>query len=418
VKKVETPKPTHSMIVHKSAPDTTTASAGAAKCSLQNVRQIGAFAKDGGIAIGFGQQSGLVAWSSPEGLRIKPLSSAGVAAGSALPTSFPKGTKPAAIIAVGQGFAVIAERTEMASGPCESTCGDKPCPEAKPGETPAQTCQKPIGHDYFVVQTDLEGKNSNAGRPFHTGLVDIETILPGDGRASGILTKNEVIWIQTRPDGRLDSERVELPSGAYVIPVRGSGPPAILILDKDGSMRLLDERGTHDIEGKFAGMQGKATAAPPAKKAAAPTGKSPAAPAPAAPAPAKPTVEMNFRSYWSAKGEIAIGHRLGDATQYAVIEKLVLRMLSETESQSVRETFAASLDIRIESGRLQRIGWDKRPIGSDIDVHEADPASDTSRLRYAWSGSAFVFALPSNPPHQTEAQAVGIVSAKCANEKP
>ena len=48
----------------------------------------------------------------------------------------------------------------------------------------------------------------------------------------------------------------------------------------------------------------------------------------------------------------------------------------------------------------------------------ADAAADTSRMRHAWSGSAFVFALPSNPPHQTEAQAVGIVAATCGNEKP
>lgn len=420
VKNVETPKPTMPTeptkptpsVVHLPAGDATTSNAGAPQCSLQTVQQIGAFAKGGGIAVGFGEHSGLVAWSSPEGLRIKPLTSAGVATGSAIPTPVPKGTKPIEIIATGRGFAVIAKRIETTTGPCEAACGDKPCPEVKPDESAPQTCEKPTGHEFFVLLTDQDGKNPTAGRPFHTGLVDIETILPGDGRAIGVMTKNEIVWIQRRPDGRLDSERIELPSAEAIVPVRGLGPPAVLLVDKDGSMQLLDERGVHDIEGKFMGMQPKAAAILP-KRGATPAGKPPAAPP-----PAKPASDTSFRSHWGANGRLEVARRLGNVTQYATIEKLVLRMLNDSESSGVRELFANSIDVQVDNGHLRRIGWDKQPIGSDIDVHQADPAADISRMRYAWSGSAFVFAHPSNPPHQVEAQAVGIVAANCASVKP
>lgn len=425
--KIETPKATSSSGTNLSAsgtnvsaPDTTTANVGAEKCTVQNVQQIGALAKGGGIAVGFGRQSGLVAWSSPEGLRLKPLSMAGVVSGSGITTPVPKGTKPVEIVAIGRGFAVIAKRIETTPGPCETT------PEVKPSEAAPETCEKPTGHEFFVLLTDVDGRNAVAGRPFHTGLVDIETILPGDGRAFGVMTKNEVIWIQKRPDGRLDSERVELPQVASIIPVSGLGPPALLLVNKDGSMQLLDERGTHDIEGKFGGMQSKAAPPAPApapkKSAAAPVGKTPAAP-PAAPPPAPPAVskpagDMGFRCHWGAKGRLEVGRRVGDNTQYAIIEKLELRMLNDADSQEIRASFTNSVDVQIDKGHLRRIGWDKRPIGSDFDVHEADAAADASRMRHAWSGSAFVFAHPSNPPHQTEAQAVGIVSASCANVKP
>jgi hypothetical protein len=183
-------------------------------------------------------------------------------------------------------------------------------------------------------------------------------------------------------------------------------------------MQLLDERGTHDIEGKFIGMQAKAGATPPTKPGATPAGKPPAGKPPTGSPPAKPGGAMTFRSHWSDKGRIEIGRRLGDATQYATIEKLVLRMLSDSESQGIRESFANAVELQLDNGRLRRMGWDKRPIGDDFDVHEADPAADTSYMHYVWSGSAFVFAHPSNPPHQAEALAVGIVAATCANEKP
>ncbi len=413
-KKVETLPVPEVPVLHVAASDATTVNAGAPKCTLQNVQQIGAFAKGGGIAVGFGQRGGLIAWSSPEGLRLKPLTSAGVAMGSAIATSFPKGVTPVEIIAVGRGFAVIVKRIETTAGPCETTCGDKPCPEVKPGEAaPPSSCAKPTGHQFFVLLTDHLGKNPTAGRPFHTGLVDIETVLRGDGRAIGMMTKTDVVWIQKRPDGRLDSERVELPSADYVIPIRGFGPPAVLLLDKEGSMRLLDERGTHDIEGKFVGMPSKGGATPPTKRGAAPAAKPPPTPP-----LAKPAVEMNFWSHWGAKGSIEIGRRIGDVAHYAIIEKLVLRVLNDTENSGIRESFTNFVDIQIDNGHWRRVGWDKRPIGDDIDVREADAAADTTRMHQAWSGSAFVFVHPSNPPHQVDAQAVGIVTATCANVKP
>lgn len=421
-----TQKPTDQNITHKAALEATAATAGAAKCAFQNVQQIGALAKDGQIAIGFGDQGGLAAWTSPDGPRVKPLSSAGVAQGSAAPIQFPKGTQPAAVVAVGRGFAVIAKRIETAALPCEASCGDKPCPvpapaakpDAKPDEKPAegapQTCEKQVGYEYFTQLTGLDGKNPSAGRPFHTGLVDIETILPGDGRAAGLLTKSELVWLQKRPDGRLDSERIELPNDEMVIPILGAGPPSVLLINNSGSMRLLDERGFHEIEGKFIGMAGKPAAAPPAKPAAA--GK----PAPAAPPPKpapKPAQEMTIRSHWGAHGRIEVVRRLGDSTQFAVVEKLVVRMLPDAESQEIRESFAKALDLRLENGRLRRTGWDKQPVGGDIDAHEADPAADVTQMHIAWTGNAFVFAHRSNPPHRTDAPSVGIVAAVCAGAK-
>ena len=421
VKPVEKPPVTSSKnAAHKAVAEPTQANAGAAKCTIQNGQHIGALAKDGGFAIGFGEQGGLAAWSSPEGMRVKTLSLAGTSEGSSTAISFPKGAQPVEIAPVARGYAIIAKRIESTVGPCEATCGDKPCPPGKPEAAPAQTCEKPTGHQFFVQLTDIDGKNPSAGRPFNTGLVDIETILLGDGRAFGVLTKNEVVWIQKRPDDRLDAERVEFPAGQLIVPVHGFGPPAVVVVDKDGSMQLLDERGIHEIQGKFAGPPGKAAPAPapaPAPKAGTNPGGKPAAPAPAAPA-VKPGPEMIFRVQWGPKGRLEVARRIGEVAQYATIEKLELHMLNDSESQEIRESFAKALDVRMESGKLRRTTWDKKPLGDDINVHDADPTGTIARVRTVWTGSVFVFAQPSIPTQHPDATAVGILVANCTSAKP
>lgn len=437
VVKVEPPKVTPTIAVHPPVPAMTNANVGAQRCTLQNVQHVGALARDGQLALGFGERGGLLAWSSPDGIRIKPVSPLGIASGASIAISYPKTVQPAAVAAVARGFALFARRVETAAGPCEGSCGDKPCPEVKPGEAAPQTCDKPTGYEYFVQLTDLDGKNPSAGRPFHTGLVDIESLLPGDGRAFGALTKNEVVWIQKRPDGRLDAERVELPGVEHVVPVFGHGPPAVLLVDKDGGMRLLDERGSHDIDGGFGGAQPKAATPAPAPKPSAtppkpgvtppkpavqpPLGKTPPPPPagkpPVLPA-AKPASNVRFRCHWGPKGRLEVSRQEGTTTQYAAIEKLVLRILKDSENPEIRESFVSEVEARMENGKMRRLGWDKRPVGDDVDVSEADPLADTARTRPVWSGSAFVFAHPSHPPHQLEAHAVGIVVATCGNKGP
>jgi hypothetical protein len=505
---VDTPKETAKKgAIHKAVPAASMTNAGAAKCSLQNVQQIGPLAKDGGIAVGFGQEGGLAAWTSPDGPRVKRLSALGLAQGASVPIQFPKGATPAAIIPVSRGFVIIAKRIEKTAAPCpaevkpaetkpaevkpadakpndtkpanakpanakpadakpsdtkpanakpanakpadakpantkpaevkpadakpantkpadakpadakpaevkpaEAKPAEEKPAEATPAEGIAETCEKPTGYQFFTQLTDLDGKSPSAGRPFQTDLVDIETVLPGDGRAIGLLTKNEVIWVQKRPDGRLDSDRVPMPAADYVVPVMGGGPPAVLLIDKDGSMQLLDERGNHDVEGQFGGNQGK-TAKPPAKPAAA-------AKTPAGAPPAKPAGEVKYRSHWAANGQIEVARLVGDKTQIALIDKLGLRMLGDAESQDIRDSFLTSFDVYLENGRLRRTSWDKQPVGTDIDVHEVDGAADITQMHFAWTGSAFVFAHRSSPPHRPEAPAVGIVAAICGSAKP
>ncbi len=411
VKPVEKPKPPP--IVNQAVAEPTTANANAERCSLQNVQQIGALAKEGGFAVGFGTHGGLAVWSSPEGNRVKPLTTAGASAGSGSSISFPKGVHPVEVVPVARGFAILAKRIETAPGPCVGTCGDKPCPEVKPGE-PATTCDAPIGYEYFVQLTDLDGKNPSAGRPFHTGMVDIDKILPGDGRAFGVLTKKEIVWIQKRPDGRMDSERLELTAEEMVIPVLGAGPPAILLLGKDGSLELLDERGKHEVEGKFAASPTKPGAAPAPPKAGSPA---PAKPSPTAAAPAS-GAKMLMRGQWGANGRIEIARRLGDTAQYAVVEKMTLRLANESETQTMGASFSGIVDSQWENGKLRRTSWDKRPVGNDIDVHDVDPAANAARARSVWSGKAFIFAHPTNPPHRAETQSLGIVSATCGTTTP
>ena len=464
---------------HVTMADVTTANAGAARCSLQEAK-VGALAKDGGVAVGFGERGGLVAWTSPHGMRVKPLTPAGVPNGSAVPISFPKGSVPIAVAAIGRGFAVIGKRIEPASEPCAGACGDKPCSEvqpsdAKPAETkpadakpeavkpgdakhanakssaakpgnskpadaksavakpvdakpgtakpsdtrpaeskpaeakpvdvkpgegkPAQACTNPLPHEFFVQLADIDGGHATAGRPFHTGHADIETILSGDGNAIGLITKTDVVWIRKRPDGRLDTTRVELPRAAFVVPIRGLGPPGILLVNDDGSMRLLDERGVHEINGKFVGAASKPGATPP-KPGASPS--------------VRPSILVRPSGQWGPAGRIEVARRVGDLTQYAFVEKLELRVLGDAESQQIRESFTNRVEPIMENGRLQRIGWDKRPVGGDINPREIDIAADLSRSHFAWSGSVFVFAHPSSPAHRAEALAAGIVVANCA----
>ncbi len=407
VKPVEQPKPKPA-IVNQPLAWAAATNTNADRCTLQNAQQIGALAKEGTFALGFGTHGGLAVWSSPEGNRAKPLTPTGASSGSAVSISFPKGVHPVEVVPVARGFAILAKKIEVMSGPCAGSCGDKPCPEAKAGEA-APTCDTPTGYEYYVQLTDIDGKNPSAGRPFHTGVVDIEKILPGDGRAFGVLTKKQIVWVQKRPDGRLDSEAIELPESYAVIPVLGVGRPAILLLDKDGSLQLFDERGIHDIEGEFATTPGKTA---PTTKTAPPGPAKPSATAAAAPG------KMIVRGQWGAKDRIEVARKTGETTQYAVIEKLALRMANETESQEIGKSFGAIVDAQWENGKLRRTTWDKRPVGNDIDVAEADPMAHAARARFVWSGSTFVMAYPTSPAHRTEMQSLGILAATCGGSKP
>lgn len=410
VKPVEQPKPKPA-IVNQPLAGATATNTNADRCTLQNAQQIGALAKEGTFALGFGTHGGLAVWSSPEGNRAKPLTPAGASAGSAVSISFPKGVHPVEVVPVARGFAILAKKLEVMSGPCAGSCGDKPCPEAKPGEA-APTCDTPTGYEYYVQLTDIDGKNATAGRPFHTGVVDIEKILPGDGRAFGVLTKKQIVWVQKRPDGRLDSDAIELPESSIAVPVLGVGRPALLLLDKDGSLQLFDERGIHDIEGEFAITPGTPGKTAPTTKAATPGPAKPPAAAAAA------SGKMIVRGQWGAKDRIEVARKLGETTQYAVIEKLALRMANESESQEIGRSFGAIVDAQWENGKLRRTTWDKRSVGNDIDVAQADPMAHTARARFVWSGSTFVMAYPTSPPHRTEMQSLGILSATCGSAKP
>ncbi len=389
------PEPAKVVITHVAPAEATAANAAASRCSLQS-EQVGALAKDGSFAIGFGQQGGLVAWSGPEGVRAKPLTSAGKTGGPGVSIAFPRGSDPAEIAPLGQGFVILAKRTEYVDGMCPGKCTDATCagwPAGKPQPHVCkskceQPCKRPSAINYFVQYTDLEGHNATAGMPFRTGPEGIVAAIAGDGKSMAFITGKDIIWIRTRPDGKIESERIEMPAAKFVLPVRGNGPPTLLLAEENGSLEVVEERKTREVTGSLVDKK---------------SGR---------------LVDARLQSRWGADNHIHVARQAWmvslDSIQYAHIENYELRYAGEPQGKGFREPFAEYVEPHLVDGRFRRSSWLQKAVGEDIDLQNADAAADVSNARFAWSGSVFVFVYLTRPAHREAVRAVGIVAADCA----
>jgi len=356
--------------------EATTANAAAPRCSLSSPVELAAIASDASFAVGFGEKGGLVAWSTPAGIRGRALDAASNVVGSEIDLSLPIGAKPIEIAPLGRGFVVVAQRVETKNSVCEGRCIDSTCSGWTAG-TPAphicksscpKPCVVPVKHEYFLRHVDQFGKIIGGQKSWITGLVNVEAILHGDGRGLGILTGSELVWVQTDDPLGMVMKRQPLPSMAYALPIRGRRNPSLLAVAEDGSARLVDVDGDHALQGTIGDAR---------------SGR---------------ILDARLQARWDTNDRLHIAKQAWmsalDAIQYSYVEKGVVLTRNDIERGGFREPFAEYVEPHFEDGRFRRRSWLQRSIGEDIDLRVMDPAADVRRAKFVWTGKTFLFVYP------------------------
>ncbi|WP_437678975.1 hypothetical protein [Sorangium sp. So ce131] len=393
---------------HRPAPEATTANAGAARCQLRGPSDLGALAPGGVFAVGFGDRGGLAVWAGPGGARARPLTAFTEPAGAEVALALPKDAAPREVVPVAGGFVVLAQRLVVRPLACASRCVDATCSSWPAGTPQPHVCYRPclrpcprlepVG--LVAQRTDSAGCALGAWVPLQGGPFDIEAVIPGTDRAFALVTGKDFIsihlpatrapaarsWAARAPaSGALEVTRSELPAADYALPVRGSGPPTLLLLDEGGALRVVGPGGVRSVQGNFTdALSGR-------------------------------LLDARLQARWGPDGRIHVARQVWlssmDTLQYAVLDAidapgvagaggaldhLALRPDGAAERGALRPPFAEYIEPHGERGRFRRRTWLQRTVGEDIDLREADPDASDARARIAWSGEAFAitYAVP------------------------
>lgn len=362
---------------HEIPDEATTAHAAATHCSAAAPVDISSISTAPAFALGFGEKGGLVAWSTPAGLRGRALDGAGRLLASEVNLSLPVDAKPIEIAPLGQGFVVVAQRVETQNSFCEGRCIDATCSGWPAGSPQPHVCMRscpkpcviPRHHEFFLGYVDLLGKTIGGQKSWQAGLVGVEAMLHGDGRSLGIMTGNEIVWVQTDDVVGLSMKRVPLPSMMYALPIRGRRKPSLLAVAEDGSVRLVDAEGEHPLEGTIGNAQ---------------SGR---------------ILDARLQARWDTNDRLHIAKQAWmsslDSIQYSYVDKGIVLTPEGIQRGEFRAPFAEYVEPHFENGRFRRRSWLQRSIGEDIDLRAYDPAADAGRASFVWTGKTFLFVYPS-----------------------
>lgn len=369
-------KPEAPLAPHLTPEEATTANAAAKQCSSSSPVDVASIAAVDAFAVGFGERGGLVAWSSSSGIQGRVLDAGGHFLLSAMNLSLPNDAKPIEIAPLGQGFVVIAQRVETQNSLCEGRCIDATCSGWPAGSPQPHICSSscpkpcviPLRHEFFLRYVDLGGKNIGGQKSWTSGLVGVEAVLHGDGRSLGILTGNEIVWVQTDDVLGLVMKREKLPLMTYALPIRGRGKPSLLAVAEDGSVRLVDAAGEHPLQGSIGdGRSGR-------------------------------ILDARLQARWDTNDQLHIAKQAWmtslDSIQYSFVDQGIVHTRDESERGVFRAPFAEYVEPHFEAGRFRRRSWLQRSIGEDIDLQAVDPAADVRRAQFVWTGKTFLFVYP------------------------
>ncbi|WP_437304330.1 hypothetical protein [Sorangium sp. So ce388] len=222
---------------------------------------------------------------------------------------------------------------------------------------------------------DSAGCALGAWVPLQGGPLDIEAVIPGTDRAFALVTGKDFISLhlpaaRAAASDALEVTRRELPAADYALPVRGSGPPSLLLLDEGGALRVVGPDGVRSVQGHFTdGLSGR-------------------------------LLDARLQARWGPDGRIHVARQVWlssmDTVQYAVLDALdspgaagaggaldhlALRPDGAAERGALRPPFAEYVEPHGERGRFRRRTWLQRTVGEDIDLRAADPDASDARAR-------------------------------------
>jgi hypothetical protein len=361
---------------HVAPAEATARNAGAEHCDLHAPVDIAVIEQSDDFAIGFGERGGLIAWSTSEGTRVRPLSTTGAATGAGIVIDWPRTAKPVEVVPFARGFLVVGKRVEYRMSACESQCTDATC-AGWPAGTPQphvcsypclKPCQVPNSQQFVMQYVDLTGKSFAEPTMSASNFVDLEAVIQGDGRSIGLVTGDEMLWIRTNDRDAIVLNSRSLPRIRYALPVRGKGSPTLLGLDEDGSAQMIDEYGVHAVKGSLIdGRSGR-------------------------------IIDARLQARWDSNGRLHVARQAWmislDSIHYAVIDNFEVRSVLELGERGFREPFAEYVEPHLEDGRFRRSSWLQRVVGDDIDLRRKDPKANANHARFAWTGKSFLFAYP------------------------
>jgi hypothetical protein len=350
-------------VANRPPPEATNANAGAPRCVLRGPVELGVMAPGGGFALGFGVAGGLAAWSSARGVEVRPVASDGQPRGEAVLLSESALIAPVEVVPVPGGFAVVSLRALRTVVPrsCQAVCPDRLEPDAC-----WEVCRKgrvePYARDLLVQQVDLAGRASSTTAERRIGPIAIEAVIEGERGDFGLLTGKELLTVRA---GGMEIDATELPKAAFALPVRGEGPPSVLLLHEDGRVRLVSAGGVTAVRGSVLDEG------------------------------AGQIIDARLQARWAADGKIHLARqawlRSRASIRYAVIDAGALRFEGPPE-EAFRAPFAEYLEPRVQGSALRRGTWLQETVGEPIDPRALDAEAEVGRAKVAWSGTGFVVA--------------------------
>jgi hypothetical protein len=331
------------------------------------------------FALGFGERGGLAVWENGARIQARGMTADAAPRGRVVDLPLPPGAEPRQVVPVPGGFAVIALRPSYHSFGCTGTYTTGDC-DAGPGvpipeaceRLSHETCRELDGYDVFAQPSDPEGRALGEARSFRMGPSRIVAVLPGRGRTLGFATGDELVTLHVRPGGPVEEVRVELPRAKFMLPVRGTGPPSILLFDEYGAPRLVDAGGVHSLGGSVSDAR---------------TGF---------------IRDARLQARWGPDGRIHVARQawlISVATiWYGVVEDGALQADGEPVPE-FRAPFGDYVVTRPVGQRFRRGTWLQKTVGEDIDLHAVDPHADGERARVSWNGKAFVFGYTVERPN-------------------
>jgi hypothetical protein len=363
--------------------EATVTNAGADHCDVAPHEDVASIEIGAEFAIGFGDQGGLLAWSTQAGVRVRPLSLEGKPRGAETIVAGVNISKPIQIAPLGVGFVLITKRIEYADRLCESRCLDAACVGLPPGVAQPQVCfqrcekpcKSPATQTLFIQYINLAGQTVGVPSVWSTGLGDIEAVLPGDGKSLGMLLGSEILWVHTDAHAGIATTHRALPSMQYALLVRGIGTPTLLALSEEGSVRLIEERGDQMLKGSLVDPR---------------SGR---------------ILDARLQARRDPQGRIHIAKQAWveslDSIQYSVIENGELPSLGQIERGGFREPFAEYVEPHFDIGHFYRSSWIQQTIGQGIELREHDSDASVRDARVVWTGKTFLFTYSTqgvNPP--------------------
>jgi hypothetical protein len=217
---------------NREPPEPTVRSAGASKCGFGETEHIGDLAGAGAtFGVTFGTGGGLVAWASPEGPRVRALSTGGAPRGSVRALGSNDELEPFEALPLPNGFAVLERRMAYTAACPPSRCA-------------------PTGMRVQFMLTDLDGRAEKSSPETFFALAPPAELTSGSGGSFAFATDHgQVVFVRAAAEDVAPRMRtVAEVAGGYLLVVRGAGPPAFLLATDGGRLSLIDAAGIRHVE--------------------------------------------------------------------------------------------------------------------------------------------------------------------------